>query len=233
MLFRSNKPISEFIETFENEWAALEQLATSISTTSSGASSYRRRFNAILSCDEVKRDILLSSLIPHMENIIDNISTKADMTFAEAKSRLMNMPSHQKSYDAALVVTSKKAWKKWYGDKQNKNTSRDKNSSRNNICTYCKKDNFTPCEGDTWKTCCRLKTDQKKKDKKKQEDIKNEKKADSTESANITDAVSTAMDITSDTDTKVSTNISTDSQESTNITTNSGFNVSTKRRRST
>ena len=61
-LYDANKPISEFIETFENEWAALEQLATSTSTASSGASSYRRRFNAFLSCDEAKRNILLSSL---------------------------------------------------------------------------------------------------------------------------------------------------------------------------
>ena len=90
--YDANKSISEFIETFENEWAALEQLATSTSTASSGASLYRRRFNAFLSCDKAKRDILLSSLILHMENIIDNISTKADMTFTEAKSRLMNMP---------------------------------------------------------------------------------------------------------------------------------------------
>ena len=116
-LYNANKSISEFIETFENEWAAPEQLATSTSTASSGASSYRRRFNAFLSCDKAKRDILLFSLIPHMENIIDNISTKADMTVVEAKSRLMNLLSHQKSRDAALVVTGKKAWKKWYGNK--------------------------------------------------------------------------------------------------------------------
>ena len=137
--YDANKPISEFIETFENEWAALEQLATSTSTTSSGVISYYRRFNAILSCDEAKRDILLSSLIPYIENIIDNISTKAYITFAKAKSKLMNMPSHQKSHDIALVmITSKKAWKKQYGDK---------NSFHNNICNYCKKHNFTLYEG--------------------------------------------------------------------------------------
>ena len=108
------------------------------------------------------------------------------------------MPSHQKSHDATLVVTGKKAWKKRYGDKQNKNSSSDKNSSCDNICTYCKKHNFTLCEGHTWKTYHHLKRDQKKKDKKKQEDVKNKQKADSTESAYITDAVSTIMDITLD-----------------------------------
>ena len=188
--YDSSKPIGEFIETFETEWAMLEQLATS-SSGSSGTNSYP---NTFLACDEAKRDILLSALIPHMENIIDNISTKSDMTFAEAKSRLISLPSHQKQQDAALIVETngKKAWKK-----RSNNKSSDSNDKP--WCTYCKKHNFTPCKGHTWKTCRRLKEKQKQKRenlKKKKE----EKKDEPTESAHVTDITMAmeSMHITTD-----------------------------------
>ena len=100
--------------------------------------------------------ILLSALIPYMENVINIFSTKTNITFAEAKSRLIGLPSSQKAktQDAALVVTprhnssgsvraantiqyntilvvttkGRKFWKKRY----NNNSSSSNNSSSNN-----------------------------------------------------------------------------------------------------
>src|SRR5258705_1108432 len=69
--FNSTQPVSDFIEKYESEWASLSTLSAS-----GGESSYRNKLNDFLTCDEAKRNILLSILIPHMSNIIDNITTK-------------------------------------------------------------------------------------------------------------------------------------------------------------
>src|SRR5258706_11546071 len=125
--YDSTKPITEFIENFESKWAIITQL----SDRSNNLNLYRKKFNEFLRCDEAKRDILLSALVPYMENVIDHISTKTDITFAEAKSRLISRPS-QSSQDAALLVTStntkgkgkgKKSWKKRFQNKSNSNNN--------------------------------------------------------------------------------------------------------------
>ena len=85
--YDSSKPISVFIDNFETQWALLQQLSTS------GTTSYRQILNQFFTCNEAKRDALLSMLIPHMSNIIDNISTKPTMSYAEAKQRLISLPS--------------------------------------------------------------------------------------------------------------------------------------------
>ena len=104
--YNSFKPISVFIDKFETQWALLQQLSTS------GTTSYRQILNQFFTCDEAKQDALLSMLIPHMSNIIDNISTKPMMSYAEAKQRLILLlfsseqtPSTQ---DSALITVSKK-----------------------------------------------------------------------------------------------------------------------------
>ena len=79
-----SKPVSTFIDKFKTQWALLLQLSVSEN------SSYHMKLNRFLACDEAKRDILLSMLIPTMTNIIDNISTKPSMTFAEAKQCLIS-----------------------------------------------------------------------------------------------------------------------------------------------
>ena len=63
------------------------------------------KLNHFLAYNEVKRDILLSILISTMTNIIENISTKPSMIFAEAKQCLISLLSNQNyDSDAALVV---------------------------------------------------------------------------------------------------------------------------------
>src|SRR5258706_5767544 len=99
-IYDSTKPITEFIENFESKWAIVTQLLCRLNNSNL----YRKKFNKFLSCDEAKHDILLSALVPFMENVIDNISTKSDITFAEAKSSLIDCPS-QSLQDVALVVT--------------------------------------------------------------------------------------------------------------------------------
>ena len=58
---------------------------------SGGESSYRNKLNDFLACDEAKHDILLSILILHMSNVIDNITTKQTMTFNKVKPHLSSL----------------------------------------------------------------------------------------------------------------------------------------------
>ena len=85
--FDSTQPVSNFIERFESECGLLSTLSMS-----GGESSYRNKLNDFLTCDKAKHDILLSILIPHMSNVIDNITTKQIMTFNEANQRLSSLP---------------------------------------------------------------------------------------------------------------------------------------------
>ena len=99
--YDSTKLISKFIETFESKQAIITQLLDRSNNL------YQKKFNVFLGCDKAKYDILLSALVPYIENVIDNISTKTDITFAEAKSQLISRPS-QSLQDTALVVTGTK-----------------------------------------------------------------------------------------------------------------------------
>lgn len=81
--FDSSKPISEFIDKFETEWALHTQLSASSTSPS------RTIFKELLAHDEAKRDFLLAILLPHMPNVIDNILTKDTMSYAEAKQCLV------------------------------------------------------------------------------------------------------------------------------------------------
>src|SRR5258706_6943235 len=130
------KPVSEFIDKFKTEWAMLTQLSTS------GSTPYRLKLKEFLAFDEAKRDILLSILIPHMSNIIDNISTKDTMSYAEAKQRIVGLPSNQK--DAAFIITSNKKSKKLNLKRKktsdgNDNAANSGSTLKTKKCTWCKK----------------------------------------------------------------------------------------------
>src|SRR5258705_3219085 len=161
--FDSTQPVSDFIEKYESEWALLSTLSAS-----GGESSYRNKLNDFLTCDEAKRDILLSILIPHMSNVIDNITTKQTMTFNEAKHRLSSLPSSEFQQAAFLSAKSRRAIQrksKTYTDAEKKK-----------VCNWCKKHGY-PCEGHLWFQCRRLKEEQakRKKQKEKEKDQKDQK----------------------------------------------------------
>ena len=76
---------------------------------SSGESSYHNKLNEFLTCDEAKRNILLSILIPHISNVIDNITTKQTITFNEAKQHLSSLPSSEFQQAAFLSAKARRA----------------------------------------------------------------------------------------------------------------------------
>src|SRR5258705_2496474 len=155
--FDSTQPVSNFIEKYESEWASLSPLSAS-----GGESSYRNKLNDFLACDEAKRDILLSLLIPHMSNVIDNITTKQTMTFNEAKQRLSLLPSSEFQQAAVLSAKSRRAI-------QRKSSKMYTDAEKKKVCNWCKKHGF-PCEGHLWFQCRRLKEEQAKRKKQKEKE---------------------------------------------------------------
>src|SRR5258706_5742122 len=160
--FDSTQPVSDFIEKYESEWASLSTLSAS-----SGESSYRNKLNDFLACDEAKHDILLSILIPHMSNVIDNITTKQIMTFNEAKHHLSSLPSSEFQQAACLSAKSSHAI-------QRKSSKAYTDAEKKKVCNWCKKHGY-PCEGHLWFQCRRLKEEQAKRKKQKEKDQKDQK----------------------------------------------------------
>ena len=158
--FDSSQPVSDFIEKYESEWALL-----SILSASGGESSYHNKLNDFLACDEAKRDILLSILIPHMSNVIDNITTKQTMTFNEAKHRLSSLPSSEFQQSAFLSAKSRRAIQRQTATRSSKTDAAEKKK----VCNWCKKHGY-PCEGHLWFQCRRLKEEQAKRKKQKEKE---------------------------------------------------------------
>src|SRR5258705_8589198 len=135
--FDSTQPVSDFIEKYESEWASLSTLSAS-----GGESSYRNKLNDFLACNEAKHDILLSILIPHMSNVIDNITTKQTITFNEAKHRLSSLPSSEFQQAAFLSANSRWSLQRQTATKSSKTDAAEKKK----VCNWCKKHGY-PCEG--------------------------------------------------------------------------------------
>src|SRR5258706_16425662 len=129
--FDSTQPVSDFIEKYESKWASLSTLSTS-----DGESSYHNKLNDFLACDEAKRDILLSILIPYMSNVIDNIITKQTMTFNEAKHRLSSLLSSEFQQTAFLSAKSRHTIQRQTATKSKTYTDA---AERKKVCNWCKK----------------------------------------------------------------------------------------------
>src|SRR5258705_3202955 len=161
--FDSTQPVSNFIATYKSEWASLSTLSAS-----GGESPYRNKLNDFLTCNEAKRDILLSILIPHMSNVIDNFTTKQTMAFNEVKHHLSSLPSSEFQQAAFLSAKSRHTIQR-----KSSKTYTDA-AEKKKVCNWCKKHGF-PCEGHIWFQCRRLKEEQAKRKKQKEKDQKDQK----------------------------------------------------------
>jgi hypothetical protein len=156
--------LPDFINKFEDEWNKLYHLASS---ANSNKSSYRKDFLCFLSHDDAKRDFLLAALSSSFENFVDNLMTKPDLTFDDAKLRLLNTASasapstHHKDATAFPASSSspKKHKKKGKG-KQKATTSSlsdDKQQDNSDGCSWCRKHHPTSATDHSWKSCSKLK----------------------------------------------------------------------------
>ncbi|KAI0993409.1 hypothetical protein K3495_g14775, partial [Podosphaera aphanis] len=98
-----------------------------------------------------KRDFLLGFLSRHRKNIVDNLTTKDELTFTEVKQRLLDI-DYDTPQHSALVTRSS-------GVKKPAKLTKAANVSKSQPkeCTYCKKLHPRVAAGHFWTECQRLK----------------------------------------------------------------------------
>lgn len=112
--FDTSKPISEFIQRFESEWFQLHRLARD------SIDSYRQEFSIFLGNDKAKRDFLLGMLSRHCKNVVDNLTTKDDLSFTDVKQRLLDC-DYESTNSALLTREAPKPGKDKAQRKQGRN----------------------------------------------------------------------------------------------------------------
>ena len=107
-----------------------------------------------------------------MNNIVDNLQTKDNLTYNQVYEKLMDLPRKVKSKDD-------KAYKATASSLEEKGKWKD--TTEELECSYCKahypKSKF---QGHKWSTCNKLKADKEKKEKDKEEKKDKEGKKEET-----------------------------------------------------
>ena len=166
--YDSDKPIGDFIERFDTEWNRLTNLAAGSNDT------YRRKFYDFLEQDKAKRDFLLGFLVNHHQNVVDNLTTKDDLSYSDVVQRMRSLSTNtdgSSSTVAFKVQATKKPYKK-SSDFKRPTTSGSGNHTPEGRkeCTYCKKHSPGNQLGHLWHECRRLKA--KNEEKKKESSAK-------------------------------------------------------------
>jgi len=98
----SGTDLPGFISEFESQWLHLTKLSKASSD------SYRKTFAKCLNEDKAKRYFLLCVLGKHHKNVIDNLTTKDSLSYADVKQRLMDIDTSEIEDNSALLVS--KPW---------------------------------------------------------------------------------------------------------------------------
>ena len=139
----------DHLNGFNSDWVRLHN------RSSSTKDELGRCLQALTRSNHAKAAFLLVSLPESMNNIIDNLQTKGDLTFEDVHSRLLDLNANH-----SLGNKGEKAYRV---EKSGKNKGPKE-------CTWCKKRNFH-AKGHTWQECNKLKAS-KKNDKNAKEDEK-------------------------------------------------------------
>ncbi|KAF8456511.1 hypothetical protein BDZ91DRAFT_745528 [Kalaharituber pfeilii] len=105
-----------------------------------------------------------------MENIVDNLQSKDGLTYADVRTRLLDLPNSSSSSGDALVAAKKKDNKKKKPRKENQQSSSTSSASSSprkgqcpsDECSYCWKRNLSS-KGHTHTSCTVLKEAKEKK----------------------------------------------------------------------
>jgi len=160
----SGTDLPRFKSKFESQWLHLMKLSKASSD------SYRKTFTTFLNADKAKRDFLLGFLVKHHKNVINNLTTKDSLSYADVKQRLIDIDTSEIEDNFALFV-SKPSGNEKKGKKPTKSGNTNNSStSSSRTCTWCKKYNPGKSEGHTWNECFRLqKMNKEKKEKEEKE----------------------------------------------------------------
>ena len=182
--FDITQPIGNFISLFETEWSTL----ASLTTTSTSA--FNKKFHSLLTDDEFKINVLLTHLVSHILQVVDNITLREYKTFVEVKNKLLSTSlssSNQESAfythkpDRSIIPSSSPL--------SSSPKSKEKEKKKELGCTWCAKHNPRMQKGHTWKECKKLKEYNEQNNKKGKKDKKEKKEK---ETANATTASESA-----------------------------------------
>jgi hypothetical protein len=110
-------------------------------------------------------------LVKHHKNVIDNLTTKDSLSYADVKQRLMDINTSD-TQDVTALFTSKPSGNKMKSKKLRGNS--DSSSPKSKTCTWCEKHNPGKSEGHTWNECFRLqKLNKEMQEKEKDEEANN------------------------------------------------------------
>jgi len=167
----SGSDLPGFISKLESQWLHLTKLLKDSSDA------HQQTFATFLNEDKAKRDFLLGFLVKHHKNVIDNLTTKDSLLYADIKQQLLDIDTSDHDHIPALCVSTPSGNKK-KGKKPGKPANKSSSSSSMKTCTLCKKHNPGKSDGHTWNECFHL---EKMNKKKKEKDEK-----DKAEEANVT-----------------------------------------------
>jgi len=102
----SGTDLPGYISKFESQWLHLTKLSNASSD------SYRKTFATFLNGDKAKSDFLLGFLVKHHKDVIDNLTTKDSLSYADVKQRLMDIDTSEIEDNSALLVSKHSGNKK-------------------------------------------------------------------------------------------------------------------------
>ena len=92
------QPISNFISLFETEWSTLASL------TATSTSAFNKKFHSLLTDDEFKINVLLTHLISHILQVVDNITLREYKMFIEVKKKLLSTSLSSSNQESAFYT---------------------------------------------------------------------------------------------------------------------------------
>jgi len=140
--------ISKFIDEFEIRWMRLHSY-----TSSARPGSFKAAYRTVLELEEAKREFLLAALVKYYPNVVDKLTTKADLTYRELNERLRGLPANNQlngynindangnnNTTTALVVHNhQNNNKKRKNNQQEQKPTTSGTTSDPNTCSYCKR----------------------------------------------------------------------------------------------
>jgi len=139
---------SKFIDEFEIRWMRLYSY-----TSSACPGSFKAAYRTVLELEEAKREFLLAALVKYYSNVVDNLTTKAYLTYRELKERLRGLATNNQlngynindangnnNTTTALVVHNhQNDNKKRKNNQQEQKPTTSSSTSDPNTCSYCKR----------------------------------------------------------------------------------------------
>jgi hypothetical protein len=203
LVLTNRDDLSSYLTEFHNRWMRLDMRCAATKDNK-----LAKALHTVTQSDEAKAAFLLCSLPSSMENVIDNLQTKTNLTYSEVFGRLLDLGAG-KSTDG-----DDKAYRSFAGPTGSGN-------GNGKECTWCKskKDTY---QGHLYSECRKLKAHQKKKKEKK------EKEATAKQTSEVTEATAfmASTNQTSKTwifDTAASSHMTSDKNTMTDIREHGGF----------